>query len=419
MQMIHSTKPLGFSGVITATVIAGSLFALASTSTYAATTNVHSASSYGAEVKVGSVVKLGPIAVAQLGGCTTQPIGNFTASAASVSEAGLLTAGNVDSVASSTANSSTGSSEVTNVSLLGGIISTTDIKAVSTSSVAGSLFTFSATGSTFADLTVLGIPIAANVAPNTVIDLPLLGTVTLNEQERATSFDKAELLVNMIHVRITAGVNKGAQIIVASAFSEIRSRSVPAAVGGYAYAPKLEVGPVTTGPLVLEVIPCFGTNGVVETDSVAATSIPGLVTTGTVTVTGEGNVARLETESEATSSIAGVNVLAGLVGATAITANAKATTTDGVTFDFTGGSTFVGLKVAGFPTINDSVAPNTKIAIANLGDLYFNRIEIDADRIKVVPIELVIKATNSLGLPIGADLTLGVVEAQLHSTEIP
>ncbi len=119
MQMIHSTKPLGFSGVITATVIAGSLFALASTSTYAATTNVHSASSYGAEVKVGSVVKLGPIAVAQFGGCTTQPIGNFTASAASVSEAGLLTAGNVDSVASSTANSSTGSSEVTNVSLLG------------------------------------------------------------------------------------------------------------------------------------------------------------------------------------------------------------------------------------------------------------------------------------------------------------
>ena len=112
-------------------------------------------------------------------------------------------------------------------------------------------------------------------------------------------------------------------------------------------------------------------------------------------------------------------MLAGLVGATAITANAKATTTDGVTFDFTGGSTFVGLKVAGFPTINDSVAPNTKIAIANLGDLYFNRIEIDADRIKVVPIELVIKATNSLGLPIGADLTLGVVEAQLHSTDIP
>ena len=33
--------------------------------------------------------------------------------------------------------------------------------------------------------------------------------------------------------------------------------------------------------------------------------------------------------------------------------------------------------------------------------------------------ELVINADNSLGLPIGADLTLGPAEAQLHSTDIP
>ena len=223
----------------------------------------------------------------------------------------------------------------------------------------------------------------------------------------------------MVHVRLTLGANAGTEIRVADALSEIKSEGVPAAVGGYAYAPQLIAGPVTSGPLVLETIPCFGTYGVVDTDSVESTTIPGVASTGAVTVTGTADLKASETSVETTTAIAGLNLLSGLVTATAIKGEASGTTTDGVTFDFTGGSTFVGLAVAGYPGITDDVAINTKIKIANLGDLYFNRVEVDSDKIKVTPIELIINATNSFGLPIGAELTLGVCEAQLHSTDVP
>jgi hypothetical protein len=157
----------------------------------------------------------------------------------------------------------------------------------------------------------------------------------------------------------------------------------------------------------------------VETDSVADASIPGVVTTGAVSVSVEGSVSKAESSVETTSSIAGVNLLSGLLSATAIDAVATGTTTDGKNFVFNGGSTLAGLVVAGFPTITDNPKANTKLVIANLGTLYLNRVQYSADKVRVVPIELEVNAANALGLAIGADLTLGAVEAQLHSATIP
>lgn len=420
MQMTKGIKQHKLSGVITGAVVAGSLFAFAITPSYGATTGIHQATGYGAAVNVGSVVKLGKIAEAEFPSCNTQNVGGVTATAASVSEAGLVTAGVVNSSASSTATSSTGTNDVVGVDLLDGVITASEIKSVSTSlQESNGQFESTGAGSIFSNLRVLGLPIAANVAPNTVIDLPLLGSVTLNEQTSYTSADEASLVVNMIHVNITLGPHTGTQIIIAAATSEIKIQNVVAVVGGYAYAPELVAGPVTSGPLVDYIIPCFGTGGAVEGDTVASTNIPGVVTTGTVTVTGMGNVNKSKVTSQATSSIASLNLLSGLVSATAINGVATGETTDGENFDFSGESTFVGLSVTGHPEITVDVAPNTKITIANLGTLYFNRVEHFTDKIKVVPVELVINATNSLGLPIGADLTLGAVEAQLHSTSIP
>ncbi len=414
------TPPVIKASVITA-FLAGSALALPATLSYAKTT-VHVASAYGAEVNVGSVVKVGQIAGAGLPSCATQAVGSVTASVASI-DTGLINTGLVESVASSTETSSTGSNEIVGVNLLGGIISTTQLKAVSTSSVdSKGVFHFATTGSTFGNLNILGIRIAENVAPNTVIDLPLIGSVTLNEQVPFVNSSEAKLSVNMIHVRITLGLLgfiPGTEIIVGSAASEIRTVTGPAAVGGFAYAPKLVAGPITIRPLVSEQIGCFGTGGAVETDSVAAVSIPGIVNTGVVTVTGTGNINAGEASSEGTSSVAGLNLLSGLLSATVIKGQASATTTDGSNFDFNGGSTFVGLSVAGHPELTAGVAPNTAIKIANLGVLYLNRVTRYADKIRVAPVELIINAGNILNIPIGADLTIGVVEAQLHSADIP
>ncbi len=423
MQASDVMKQRKFSGALTGAILAGSLFAFAAGPSFAATgavTTVHTAAAYGAEVNVGSTVKIGKVAVAELPSCDTQNVGSYTATAGSVTESGLVNTGAVDSTASSTATSSTGSSDVFGINLLDGVIKATEIKAVSTTSFDSSgVFQFSTTGTVLSGLTVLGIPISVNVAPNTVIELPLIGSVTLNEQTTYTSSDEASLTVNMIHVRITLGSSKGTQIIISSASSSVKSRTAPAVVGGYAYAPQLVASPISSGPLVLETIPCWGTYGAVESDSVATTSIPGVVTTGTVTVTGMGNINKSETESEATTSIAGINVLSGLVTATAITGDAMATTTDGVNFEFTGENTFVGLAVAGHPEITVDVKRNSKVVIANLGTLYLNSVTVFADKVRVIPIELVINAENSLGLPIGATLTLGAAEAQLHSPTVP
>ncbi len=294
MQTCKSTKQSRLSGVVTGAILGGSLFAFAVIPAHAASSTIHEGSAYGAEVKVAGVVKLGPEAYADFPSCYTQNVGNFTATVTSVDQTGLVSTGVVTSEASSTATTSTSSSDVLGVNLLSGLISSTEIKAVSTSFLASDgTFQSNTTGSTFGTLTVAGIHIAANVAPNTVINLPLVGSVTLNEQIPYVSSDEASLTVNMIHVRITLGAQKGTEIIVSSATSEIKIKTTPAVVAGYAYAPQLTAGPVTVGPLVYELIPCFGTgtatnSDAVVTDSVASTSIPGLATTGVVTVTGSG-----------------------------------------------------------------------------------------------------------------------------------
>jgi hypothetical protein len=425
MQTCKGTKQRKLSGVVTGAILGGSLFAFAAIPAHAASSTIHEGTGYGVEVKVGGVAKLGPIAHADFPSCFTQNVGSFTATVASVNQADLVSTGIIDSVASSTATTATTSSDVLGVDLLDGLITSSEIKAVSTSFLASDgTFQSNTTGSTFGSLMIGALRVSANVAPNTVINLPLVGSVTLNEQIPYVSSDEAKLTVNMIHVRITLGSQKGTEIIISSATSELKIRTTPAVVAGYAYAPMLTAGPVTVGPLVYELIPCFGTGtatnaDATETDSVASTSIPGIATTGVVTVTGSGYSKKASAGGQATTSIAGVNLLSGLVTATAMNGVANASTTDGVNYELSGGSTFVGLAVAGYPAITVNPAPNTKIVLANLGTLYINRVEYFADKIRVVPVELVINTTNSLGLPIGADLTLGAAEVSLHSEAIP
>ncbi len=413
-------RNLFVAAISTVIALSASAFAVPA---LAATVTIHTATSYGAEVSVGKTVKLGPIAPAYLPSCDTQEVDTVTATAASVSDSPLADTGVVTSVASSTATSSTASSDVLGVNLLAGLITANEIKAVSTTSVSGKVFSMSAAGSEFVNLSVLGLPITANPAPNTTIDLPGIGSVILNEQSTASSSDMTSLTVKMIDIHVTLpnvlGYPVGTEIVIADASSEIKVAGGLAEVGGYAYAPQLIAKPITSGPIVDVIIPCDGTFGVVKTDTIASTSLPGVLSTGTVTVTGLGNISNAEASSEATTTTASLNLLSSLVSATVIKATASGSTTDGKVFDFTGGTTFGGISVAGHPEITVDVSPNTKISIAGLGTLYLNRVLKYSDKIKVVPLELVVNTANTFGLAVGADLTIGAAEAQLHSAAIP
>jgi len=253
-----------------------------------------------------------------------------------------------------------------------------------------------------------------------------MGSVTLNEQTLLQSSDQSTLTVVMIHVSITKGKNAGTDIVIGDVLSGIKSLNVPATVGGFASSPTFTPdGGVRQGAFLQENIPCFGTHGVVQTNSYPYGSYIPYWEAGTITETGTASLTATETSVETTSSIANLVLEVsgylpqGSITATSITSHASGTTTDGVTFNFSGGSTFEGLTVPGYPAINDDVAPNTVVQIPKLGNLYFNVVDIGVDAITIIPIKLVVTANNSGLGPAGTELLVDPTVAQLYSTHHP
>ena len=88
-------------------------------------------------------------------------------------------------------------------------------------------------------------------------------------------------------------------------------------------------------------------------------------------------------------------------------------------FTFDNAGSFADLSVSGHPEINASVAPNTRISVANLGTLYLHRVIQNPNSVTVVMIELIVNHANTLGLPLGEDIKIGYAEASLHSITHP
>lgn len=110
------------------------------------------------------------------------------------------------------------------VDILNGLIAADLVMAIASSAIHTTAVS-NADGTTFADLVVNGVPVAADVAPNTRIDLPGVGYVVLNE--RLPSGDGATstgLSVRMIHVVLrdaVTGATRG-EIVVGAASSYVR-----------------------------------------------------------------------------------------------------------------------------------------------------------------------------------------------------
>ena len=114
-------------------------------------------------------------------GCTVTAGIHNTNTVGTVNVPDVLTTGVVDTTADSLAHRHTvksrTSADVHDADILSGLITATEIKAVSTTIHDTAGFHRSAAGSEFVDLVVNGTPISGNVAPNTTIDLPGVGRV--------------------------------------------------------------------------------------------------------------------------------------------------------------------------------------------------------------------------------------------------
>jgi hypothetical protein len=380
----------------------------------------YAGNAFGTEVNVASTVESGRSALSTLG-CTDETGIIHTNSVASVGLPGILTTGTVTTSAASETISggvaSTSSATTQGASLLGGLVAATTIQSVSTTSRASATKTYStsAAGTEFLDLSVAGIPISGTPAPNTKITLPGVGYVELNQQTSAIHSGSAHLSVIGIHVYVTLSTPLapvGTQIIVSEANSSLGG-PVTGLLGGLAYGASANVAnTVIAGEEFPEPLGCLGTHGVTRTNTGVAVTIPGLLTTGTVADTAEGTDNSKSVAGEVSSTVQGLNLLAGTVEATAVNSDVTA---NGNPPTLANNSTFVGLTVAGFPGITDTPAPNTKINLAGLGTLWLNRQQENAHRITVIAIQLVVKVpSNPLGIAPGTVVNIAYASIGVH-----
>jgi hypothetical protein len=393
-------------------VLAGSVLAQAPPASAATTETGFQAAAYGTRVGVGSVVESGPSALALLG-CTSATGVTHTNTAASVSAPPLLLTGTLDTGAASETTSTgvaaTSTSTVQSASLLSGLVTATAVKSVSTSSRNDSTgaFSVSSAGTTFAGLSVAGVPISGTPAPNTKLTLPGVGYVILNQQTAHVGSRSADLTVIGIHLVVTLSTplaHIGTQVVVGSAESSLGG-PVAGLLDGLSYGANANVGStVIAGEQFPQPLYCLGTGGKTDTNSAASVSVPAILASGTVADTAEGSVDASKVSGEVTSTVQGLNLLSGLVTATAVKADVTASGKPPALGD---SSSFLGLSVSGFPEIGDNVPPNTSVPLAGIGTLWLHKVTKTAQSITVVMVQLDVTVPgNSLGLSPGTQVNV-------------
>ena len=392
-------------------------------------TVLYQASAYGTSAFVGNTIIVGQTGVASLQvPCGTNNDNEIVdGSGVGLNLYPIVTGGAVTTTATSSPTmTAQATASTANISLLGGLITAQAINAVSTTSLTSSGFQVSAAGSTFTNLLIAGIPYN-NPAPNTNINLLGLGNVVLNEQTRSITGTQGQLTVNMIDIHITVagnllGLQVGTEIIVSNATSGMIKAFAPAVVTGTSFGTSVSSTLINSSPTAPVNLPCFGTAGQVLSNSVASVNIAGVLSSGTVSDTGESNLTNPLSKGEMTSQVEGLNLLSGLITANVIYSQVNAVVDgNGGAFE-TGVGTFTGLAVAGYPSINDDVPYNTQVSILGLGTLYVKHLIRNfpyPNSTEVRMIELVINQSNSYNLPIGADIIIGDAQITMIPASLP
>jgi hypothetical protein len=405
-------------GLVTAVVLAGSAFAQASPASANPLEIGYQGNAYGTQVNIGSVVQSGRSALSVLG-CVSQPGVQKTNTAASVNAAPALTTGTLDTSTASettaTGVATASASTVQSVSLLGGLVAASAVTSVSTTSRDNSTgaLAVSAAGTQFASLSVAGIPVSGTPAPNTRIGLPGVGYVLLNQQTSSIGAVAANMTVIGIHVVVTIGTplaSAGTQIYVGYATSSLGG-PVRGLLGGVGYGASAHVGgTIIAGEAFPQPMPCLGTHGNTLTNSAVSLAVPGVLASGMVADTANGTTNSSRVAGEVTATVQNLNLLGGLVTATAVDADVTAS---GTPPSFGDKSSFAGLSVAGQPGIGASVPANTSVPLAGIGTLWLHRVVRTASSMRVIMIQLdVTVPANPLGLSPGT--VVDVASAQVN-----
>lgn len=210
--------------------------------------------------------------------------GSLGASVVSFTQGGVVSTGtltvNTNGTTSPTMASSDSTARVENLSLLGGLVTADLLQSVSSSTCGGGSAASSPANTMFLNLVVNGTPIAGTPPPNTVIGVPGVATITLNEQIPGGNGTTASALtVNAVHVVLLNGLGEA---IIASAASGADCAPVIPPVGPTC-TPIPVVTPTANAPTATATV--AATTTVAPTATVPTPTPTGPVATATPTPT--------------------------------------------------------------------------------------------------------------------------------------
>jgi uncharacterized repeat protein (TIGR01451 family) len=399
-----------------------------------------SGSAYGAQITLLSgLISLPPTATAsstQTGVGSNGNSGSFlninVLNTLGVSVADANTRSTVTNTPAQATQTSVG--EVSTINVLGGLITADVIRGQAEATANGGGSSISSAGTTITNLKINGKSYA-NVAPNTVVQLPLLlGSVTVDEEIGSTSGPtagtlsggkySADLTVNAldIHAALVGTIILGhAQAHADFPQTTLCSSAPTQSVSGHAF-----IASETTTPSLIPILVGFvgiPTSGGSASQSLATINLPsgGTIvqgnvasssTTGTVTPTSSTSTSIASVGDGKTAN--SVSVLGGLITAKLLISQANSTATATSRSSNATGTQFLALKVAGV-NITGTVAPNTVIPLLGLGYVILNEQIPEAASpghtgLTVRAIDVHVTLAN-LGLGIGAD----VIVDEAHS----
>ncbi|MDX6676031.1 MAG: hypothetical protein QOE31_83 [Solirubrobacteraceae bacterium] len=326
---------------------------------------------------------------------------------ASIARASVLRSTSTSNVTRALGARQTSTSEVLGLNLLDGLVTADVVRSVASTTATGNSSSFSAAGSTAANLRISGASVA-NVAPGTHISLPPLAFgvgsyVAVNEQTGTTSGPaagqlsggtyRADLTVTAIRVHVTGGLvgtllvglGPPADITVAraTAHSDHKQTRVcttngrTQAVSGHAFIASAQVNPLLPTSTVGYVeIPASGGSAHM---GVAASVLPNdgsIVATNDAATDTTGTNGATSSTASSYAQTAGACVLRAvasncLISATLIRSQANSSANATTRSSNASGTQFINLVVAGIPIIG-TPQPNTVIPLAGLGFVILN-----------------------------------------------
>ena len=174
---------------------------------------------------------------------------------------------------------------------------------------------------------------------------------------------------------------------------------------GSAYGTSVNVGSlVKSGPSAPVTFGCTTNGDLHKTNTVAGINVPTLATSGTVSTTADTYASPVQSKTSATTEQ--VNLLSGLVRATAIKAVSSTTRTSTGGYALSSSGTTLGTLVVGGKAVSANAAPNTRIDLSGIGYLIVNEQVKKTNGLAVNGLHLFVTTSNALGVAIGSNVTI-------------